>query len=68
MNSVDPGWISEQNPHPVAAHLREAHGFYVPLDAIDAAARIYDPIVQGITTPDEPLYGHFLKDFRPQPW
>jgi NAD(P)-dependent dehydrogenase (short-subunit alcohol dehydrogenase family) len=68
MNSVDTGWITDENPYPKSTRLREENHFYTPLDAIDGMARIYDPIVQGIEQAAEPLYGHFLKDYVPHPW
>ena len=68
MNSVDTGWITDENPYPKKSHLQETRGFYTPLDAIDGMARIYDPIVQGIEDSAVPLYGHFLKDYAPYPW
>ncbi|MEL7037290.1 MAG: SDR family NAD(P)-dependent oxidoreductase [Cyanobacteria bacterium J06592_8] len=68
MNSVDPGWISDQNPYPQQIHIRKQGGFYTPLDAIDSMARIYDPIVQGIQNPDQPIWGQFLKDYQPSTW
>lgn len=67
MNSVDTGWITDENPLPKAQRLRE-HGFHTPLDQIDGAARIYDPIAQGINQTELPLFGHFLKDYEPYPW
>lgn len=68
MNSVDTGWITDENPFPKKTRLQEDNGFYTPLDAIDGMARLYDPIVQGIENPATPLYGHFLKDYAPYPW
>lgn len=68
MNSVDTGWITDENPYPKRKRLREAYHFYTPLDAIDGMARIYDPIVQGIAKSEPPLFGHFLKDYVPHPW
>ncbi|MDO7877442.1 SDR family oxidoreductase [Hymenobacter sp. ASUV-10] len=67
MNSVDTGWITDEDPHPRKARKRSA-GFVPPLDEVDGAARIYDPIVRGITQPQEPLSGCFLKDYQPHPW
>ena len=67
MNSVDTGWVTDENPHPQRAKAQE-RGFWTPLDAADAVARIYDPIAQGITDPAEPLSGHFLKDYAPYAW
>jgi NAD(P)-dependent dehydrogenase (short-subunit alcohol dehydrogenase family) len=68
MNSVDTGWITDENPYPKKTYLQETQGFYPPLDVIDGMARIYDPIVQGIENIDTPLSGHFLKDYLPHPW
>lgn len=68
VNSVDTGWITDEKPFCEAEHVREEHGFYTPLDHIDGAARIYDPIATGINESDEPLSGHFLKDYFPYPW
>jgi NAD(P)-dependent dehydrogenase (short-subunit alcohol dehydrogenase family) len=68
MNSVDTGWITEENPFPKKRHKQEEHKFFTPLDVIDGMARIYDPIVQGIVSPEPPLFGHFLKDYAPFPW
>lgn len=68
MNSVDTGWITDENPYPKKTRLQETRNFYPPLDAIDGMARIYDPIVQGIENSTLPLYGHFLKDYVPYPW
>lgn len=67
MNSVDTGWITDENPYPVATHLQEKKGFYPPLDIIDGMARIYDPIVRGINN-KEVIYGHFLKDYQSYTW
>ena len=41
-------------------------GFHAPLDLVDGAARVYDPIVQGEAGVD--LFGVFLKDFSPAAW
>ena len=68
MNSVDTGWITDENPLDKRVHLQESTGFYTPLDQIDGAARIYDPIAQGVTDPAQPLFGYFLKDYAPHSW
>lgn len=68
MNSIDTGWITDENPYPKKNRLQETTGFYTPLDAIDGMARIYDPIVQGIENPAIPQCGYFLKDYAPYPW
>lgn len=48
MNSVDTGWITLEGSHSAKVRLREK-GFVPPLDAVDGAARIYDPIVRGLS-------------------
>jgi NAD(P)-dependent dehydrogenase (short-subunit alcohol dehydrogenase family) len=68
MNSVDTGWITNENPYPKKMQIQAGQNFYPPLDAIDGMARIYDPIVRGIENIDTPLYGHFLKDYQPYLW
>jgi NAD(P)-dependent dehydrogenase (short-subunit alcohol dehydrogenase family) len=65
MNSVDPGWISNENPEPRRRRMEE-EGFTPPLDGADAAARVIDPIIQGVQ--GRPIHGRFLKDFREVPW
>ena len=68
MNSVDTGWITDEKPVPLAKKVQEEHGFYPPLDIIDGAARVYDPIAVGCNEDATPLFGHFLKDYFPHPW
>ncbi|GAA1023321.1 oxidoreductase [Acrocarpospora pleiomorpha] len=65
MNSVDTGWVTDERPHPAKAARRTA-GFRPPLDVIDGAARVYDPIIRGVS--GQPMSGYFLKDFRPVEW
>ncbi|TPQ18177.1 SDR family NAD(P)-dependent oxidoreductase [Streptomyces sporangiiformans] len=65
MTAVDTGWITDERPHPDKVRLADA-GFHAPLDLIDGAARVYDPIVRG--EQGEDLYGVFLKDYAPGKW
>jgi NAD(P)-dependent dehydrogenase (short-subunit alcohol dehydrogenase family) len=65
MCSVDTGWITDENPAPSSARLAEA-GFRTPLDVVDGAARVYDPIVRGEA--GTPFAGVFLKDYREAAW
>jgi NAD(P)-dependent dehydrogenase (short-subunit alcohol dehydrogenase family) len=65
MTAVDTGWITDERPHPQKARLHD-EGFHAPLDLVDGAARVYDPIVQGERGTD--LYGVFLKDYAVSPW
>ncbi len=65
MTAVDTGWITDERPHFTKVRLAE-EGFHAPLDLVDGAARVYDPIVTGEAGID--IYGVFLKDYRPYPW
>ncbi|GAC1610077.1 MAG: SDR family NAD(P)-dependent oxidoreductase [Mycobacteriales bacterium] len=65
MTSVDTGWITDERPHPTKARLAD-EGFHAPLDLVDGAARVYDPIVRGEAGED--VYGCFLKDYAPSAW
>ena len=50
MNSVDTGWINDENPLPMAQRIAESHNFQTPIDEIDAAARIVDPVLLGMAS------------------
>ncbi|MFE0425670.1 SDR family NAD(P)-dependent oxidoreductase [Streptomyces sp. NPDC058953] len=65
MTAVDTGWITDERPHPDKMRLAD-EGFHAPLDLVDGAARVYDPIVRGEAGED--LYGCFLKDYAPGKW
>jgi NAD(P)-dependent dehydrogenase (short-subunit alcohol dehydrogenase family) len=65
MTSVDTGWITDERPHPTKVRLAE-EGFHAPLDLVDGAARVYDPVVRGEAGDD--VFGVFLKDYKPSAW
>lgn len=65
MTAVDTGWITDERPHQTKMRLAD-EGFKAPLDLVDGAARVYDPIVRGESGDD--VYGCFLKDYQPSPW
>ena len=67
MNAVDTGWVSDEDPLAITEQKREEHRFHPPLDIVDGAARIVDPIISGYNT-GEHVWGQFLKDFRPTDW
>ncbi len=67
MNSVDTGWVTDEDPIDHATAKREIHRFHPPLDIVDGAARIVDPIFSGIRT-GEHRWGQFLKDYRETDW
>lgn len=65
MNCVDVGWISTG----AIESLRErqfAQGYIPPLDSVDGASRIFDPIAQGIR--GNIIFGSLLKNYRPSEW
>jgi NAD(P)-dependent dehydrogenase (short-subunit alcohol dehydrogenase family) len=66
MNAVDTGWVTDEDPAVHAARKAES-GFSPPLDIIDGAARIVDPIFAGRLTGTH-VWGQFLKDYKPAPW
>lgn len=67
MNSVDTGWITDEDPAEIAKRKQEELGFHPPLDIVDAAARICDPFFHGLLT-GKHVWGQFLKDYQVANW
>jgi hypothetical protein len=65
MNSVDAGWITHEGAFSTRARMRD-EGFAPPLDEIDGAARIYDPIVRGLAGSLQS--GQLFRDYRSANW
>ena len=65
MCAVDTGWITDENPAPKKSRIAD-RGFRTPLDIVDGAARVYDPIVRGEA--GAPVWGALLKDYREVEW
>jgi len=68
MNSVDTGWINDEKPLEMArAHAEQ--DFQTPIDEVDAAARILNPVLEYTKETDPtPPFGLFLKDYTKTEW
>jgi NAD(P)-dependent dehydrogenase (short-subunit alcohol dehydrogenase family) len=67
MNAVDTGWVTDEDPVELSNAKVETHDFQPPLDIVDGAARVMDPLIDGINT-GKHWSGKFLKDYMPIDW
>jgi len=67
MNAVDTGWVTDEDPAQLSKLKEDLHDFQPPLDIVDGAARVMDPLFDGINT-GKHWCGKFLKDYAPIDW
>jgi NAD(P)-dependent dehydrogenase (short-subunit alcohol dehydrogenase family) len=67
MNAVDTGWVTDEDPAALSKMKQEVYDFQPPLDIVDGAARVMDPLIDGINT-GKHWSGKFLKDYFPIDW
>ncbi|MFY9226458.1 MAG: SDR family oxidoreductase [Blastocatellia bacterium] len=65
INSVDTGWITHEGAYSKREQMR-SKGFVPPLDEVDGAARIYDPIVNGINL--QAIFGKLFRNYSSADW
>ena len=67
MNAVDTGWVTDEDPLVLSLRKQAVHDFQPPLDIVDGAARILDPLFVGLNTGAH-ASGKFFKDYKPAAW
>ena len=66
MTSADTGWVTYEQPDRLKRDWLDANNG-PPLDVVDGAARVYDPIVRGVRD-GEHLWGKLFVNYDEAPW
>lgn len=67
MNAVDTGWVTDEDPVVYAERKQQELDFQPPLDIVDGAARVVDPVISSVNT-GQYAWGNFFKDYRHTAW
>lgn len=67
VTSVDPGWVSDQHTTALRESLVHGGDFEAPVSALDAAARVLDPIYSALEGAP-PAWGVVFRNYAPCPW
>jgi NAD(P)-dependent dehydrogenase (short-subunit alcohol dehydrogenase family) len=67
MNAVDTGWVTDEDPAMHAERKQQELDFQPPLDIVDGAARVVDPVMTSENT-GQYAWGNFFKDYRHTQW
>jgi NAD(P)-dependent dehydrogenase (short-subunit alcohol dehydrogenase family) len=67
MNAVDTGWVTDEDPAQHAERKVKELDFQPPLDIVDGAARVVDPVFEAARS-GALVSGVFFKDYKPTPW
>jgi NAD(P)-dependent dehydrogenase (short-subunit alcohol dehydrogenase family) len=67
MNAVDTGWVTDEDPALLAERKQQELDFQPPLDIVDGAARVVDPVIASENS-GQYVWGNFFKDYRHTAW
>jgi NAD(P)-dependent dehydrogenase (short-subunit alcohol dehydrogenase family) len=67
MNAVDTGWVTDEDPVAHSQRKQAELDFQPPLDIVDGAARVCDPLFSGLLA-GRHAWGKFFKDYREAEW
>lgn len=67
MNAADTGWVTDEDPAQHAERKVRELDFQPPLDIVDGAARVVDPVFGAVNSGNF-VWGNFFKDYKPTSW